>query len=215
VRRRISPGFDSPGRRVHVPATFIETAAVALTLTILLAAPLERAIFGGDFRTFLLGPEGLVYDPRNSMVVGFVMGFAVIPVIYAIAEDSLSAVPEHLRSGSLACGATPWQTAIRIVIPAALSGIFSGIMVGFGRSVGETMIVLMATGNTAVIDWSVFNGFRAMSATIAVELGEAPEGGTLYRVLFLSALLLFAVTFVVNTAAELIRIRIRARRKAL
>lgn len=215
VRKRIERRSPFPNRRVHVPATFIETAAVALVATILLAPPVERALFGGDFRTFLLGAEGIVYDPRNSLVVGFAMGFAVIPIIYAITEDSLSSVPEHLRSGSLACGATHWQTAVRIVIPAALSGIFSAIMVGFGRAVGETMIVLMATGNTPVLDWSIFNGFRALSATIATELGEAPEGSTLYRVLFLAAVLLFGVTFVINTAAELIRIRIRARRKAL
>ncbi len=106
------------------------------------------------------------------------MGFAVIPIIFTITEDSLANVPQHLRAGSLALGATRWQTAVRIVLPTASPGIFSAIMIGFGRAVGETMIVLMATGNTPVMDWSIFNGFRALSANIAVELPEAPEGGT-------------------------------------
>ena len=123
------------------------------------------------------------------------MGFAVIPIIFTIAEDSLANVPQHLRAGSLALGATRWQTALRIVLPTASPGIFSAIMIGFGRAVGETMIVLMATGNTPVMDWSIFNGFRALSANIAVELPEAPEGGTLFRVLFLAAFLLFCLTF--------------------
>src|SRR6185369_16186967 len=112
--------------------------------------------------------------------------------IFTIAEDSLANVPGHLRAGSLAVGATRWQTAVRIVLPTASPGIFSAIMIGFGRAVGETMIVLMATGNTPVMDWSIFNGFRALSANIAVELPEAPEGATLFRVLFLAALLLVA-----------------------
>ncbi len=215
VRKKLQARSPIVSRRVAVPATLIETAVVALVLAILLASPLENLLFGGDFRRLFLGEEGLVYDPRNSLVVGFAMGFAVIPIIYAIAEDSITAVPEHLRSGSLACGATRWQTAVRVVLPAALSGIFGAVMVGFGRAVGETMIVLMATGNTAVLDWSVFNGFRALSATVAVELGEAPQGGTLYRVLFLAAVLLFGVTFVVNTLAEIVRLRIRGRGKAL
>jgi phosphate transport system permease protein len=139
------------------------------------------------------------------------MGFAVIPIIFTIAEDSLSNVPSHLTAGSLALGATRWQTALRIVLPTGSPGIFSAIMIGFGRAVGETMIVLMATGNTPLMDWSIFNGFRALSANIAVELPEAPEGGTLFRVLFLGALLLFFMTFTVNTAAELVRLKLRKR----
>jgi phosphate transport system permease protein len=170
---------------------------------------LESAFLAGDYRGWLLRALGLTYDQRNSLVVGFAMGFAVIPIIFTIAEDSLSNVPQHLTAGSLALGATRWQTALRIVLPTASPGIFSAIMIGFGRAVGETMIVLMATGNTPVMDWSIFNGFRALSANIAVELPEAPEGGTLFRVLFLAALLLFVMTFIVNTAAELVRLRLR------
>jgi len=151
------------------------------------------------------------YVQRNTLIVGFAMGFAVIPIIYTIAEDALNAVPEHLRAASLGCGATPWQTAIYVVLPTAVSGVFSAIMIGMGRAVGETMIVVMATGNTPIIDMNIFNGLRALSATIAVELPEAVKGGTLYRILFLSGLVLFAMTFVINTVAEVIRLRFRKR----
>src|SRR3970282_1027228 len=133
------------------------------------------------------------------------MGFAIIPIIYTIPEDALAAVPDHLRSASLAAGATLWQTAWRIVIPTATSGLFSAVMIGVGRPVGETMIVLMAAGNTPILDWNVFNGFRTLSANIAVELPEAVRNSTHYRTLFLAALTLFLLTFLVNTIAELVR----------
>ncbi len=178
-------------------------------LSLWLGGELERVLLGGDYRHFLLAALGLTYDQRNSLVVGIAMGFAVIPIIFTVAEDSIAAVPPGLTAGSLALGATRWQTALRTVLPTASPGIFSAIMIGFGRAVGETMIVLMATGNTPVMDLSIFNGFRALSANIAVELPEAPEGGTLFRVLFIAALLLFLMTFAVNTVAELVRLRLR------
>jgi phosphate transport system permease protein len=188
---------------------------IGVVLAGALAPVIERTLFGGDFETWLMQTMGIRYDQRNSLVVGWAMGFAVIPLIFTICEDAFSAVPRHLTGASLACGASLWQTAWRVVLPAAGSGVFSAVMVGFGRAIGETMIVLMATGNTPVMDWSMFNGFRALSANIAVEIPEAPYGGTLYRVLFVAALLLFSMTFVVNTAAELIRLRLRARLKGL
>ncbi len=161
-----------------------------------------------------LDPRGGVVDTyvqRNTLVVGFAMGFAVIPIIYTISEDALNTVPEHLRAASLACGATPWQTATSVIVPTAMSGIFSAIMVGMGRAVGETMIVVMAAGNTPVMEWNIFNGLRALSANIAVELSEAVRDSTLYRMLFLAALTLFIITFVVNTLAEMVRQRFRKR----
>ena len=184
-------------------------------LAFALGGLVEATLLGGNYRGWLLSALGLTYDQRNSLVVGVAMGFAVIPIIFTIAEDSLANVPQHLRAGSLALGATRWQTALRIVLPTASPGIFSAVMIGFGRAVGETMIVLMATGNTPVMDWSIFNGFRALSANVAVELPEAPEGGTLFRVLFLASLLLFGLTFDVNTVAELVRLKLRARYRYL
>ncbi len=159
-------------------------------------------------------PRGTLVDTyvqRNTLVVGFAMAFAVIPLIYTIAEDALNAVPEHLRGASLACGATPWQTAIRVILPTAASGVFAAVMVGMGRAVGETMIVVMAAGNTPILEWNIFNGLRALSANIAVELPEAVKDSTLFRMLFLAALVLFAMTFIINTAAELVRQRFRKR----
>jgi len=159
-------------------------------------------------------PRGGIVDTyvqRNALVVGFVMGFAVIPNIYTLAEDALNAVPSHLRAGSLATGATPWQTAIWVVLPTAMSGVFAAVMIGMGRAVGETMIVVMAAGNTPVLEWNIFNGLRTLSANIAVELPESVQDGTLYRMLFLAALTLFVMTFVINTVAEIIRQRFRKR----
>jgi phosphate transport system permease protein len=151
------------------------------------------------------------YQQRNALVVGFIMAFAVIPNIYTLAEDALNAVPGHLRAASLACGATPWQTALWVVLPTAASGVFSAVMMGMGRAVGETMIVVMAAGNTPIMEWNIFSGLRTLSANIAIELPEAVKDGTNYRVLFLAALTLFIMTFVINTAAELVRQRFRKR----
>ncbi len=182
-------------------------------LAIYLNTAIESSLFGGDFKHWLFEYFQTRYDQRNSIVVGIAMGFAVIPIIFTIAEDCLSNVPRHLVAGSLALGATRWQTAIRVVLPTASPGIFSAVMIGFGRAVGETMIVLMATGNTPVLDTSIFNGFRALSANIAVELPESSVDGTLFRVLFFTALLLFIMTFILNTLSELVRNRLRRRYK--
>jgi phosphate transport system permease protein len=207
IRSRFRTGTEM----LMVLPVVVASAAVALAL----GGLVEQTLLAGNYRAWLLTVLGLTYDQRNSLVVGIAMGFAVIPIIFTIAEDSLANVPQHLRAGSLALGATRWQTAIRIVLPTASPGIFSATMIGFGRAVGETMIVLMATGNTPVMDWSIFNGFRALSANIAVELPEAPEGGTLFRVLFLAAFLLFCLTFAVNTIAELVRLKLRQKYRYL
>ena len=188
---------------------FVAAITVGMLLASKLGVPFEEAAFGGSFPAWLADKTGWEFEQRNAVIIGIAMGFAVIPIIFAISEDALSNVPRHLISGSLALGANRWQTVVRVVLPTASPGIFSAIMVGFGRAVGETMIVLMATGNTPILDWNPFNGFRTLSANIAVEIPEAPHGGTLYRVLFLSGLLLFFITFFVNTLAEFIRHRLR------
>jgi len=193
----------------------LPVVVLGVWLALALGGLVEVLLMHGNYRSWALSALGLTYDQRNSLVVGVAMGFAVIPIIFTIAEDSLANVPGHLRAGSLALGATRWQTAMRIVLPTGSPGIFSAIMIGLGRAVGETMIVLMATGNTPIMDWNIFSGFRALSANIAVELPEAPDGGTLYRVLFLSALILFCMTFVLNTVAELVRLKLRRKYRYL
>lgn len=175
---------------------------------------IETSLFGGDVRVFLV-QHGIDFDQRNALVVGLAMGFAVIPTIFTIAEDAIFSVPKHLSDGSLALGATPWQTLTRVVLLTASPGIFSAIMMGLGRAVGETMIVLMATGNTPILDWNIFEGMRTLSATIAVELPESAVGSSHFRILFLAALILFAFTFVVNSIAEWVRQRLREKYRAL
>jgi phosphate transport system permease protein len=180
----------------------------------ILVAVAGAAILAFALDALRLDPRGALvgtYVQRNALVVGFAMGFAIIPLIYTIADDALSTVPEHLRSASLGAGATAWQTAVRIVIPTAASGLFSALMIGLGRAVGETMIVLMAAGNTPVMNWNIFEGFETLSMAIATELPEAAKNSTHYRMLFLAALTLFAITFLVNTVAEIVRQRFRRR----
>ncbi|MBT3071325.1 ABC transporter permease subunit [Rhodomicrobium sp. Az07] len=206
---RTIPALSGSGRAGDDGAREFVRWLAMLALSLALAAGLAAlSVWAGmDVRGSFVG----TYVQRNTLVVGFAMGFAVIPIMYTIAEDALTAVPEHLRAASLSCGATPWQTAIRVILPTALSGIFAAVMIGLGRAVGETMIVVMAAGNTPIIDWNIFSGLRALSANIAVELPEAVKDGTLYRMLFLAALTLFIMTFVLNTIAELVRLRFRKR----
>lgn len=176
---------------------------------------MENWFFGGDMRLWINHELGINFDQRNALVVGLAMGFAVIPNIYSIAEDAVFSVPKSLTFGSLALGATPWQTLTRVVILTASPGIFSALMIGLGRAVGETMIVLMATGNTPIMDMNIFEGLRTLAANVAVEMPESEVGSTHYRVLFLSALVLLSFTFVMNTLAELIRNRLRKKYASL
>jgi phosphate transport system permease protein len=216
--------FDGRGKtRKHLAGVDLVRFAVVGLLGLAAATVLGLVLsligldLRGDFLRQLTGGTiagGGVLDEfkqRNALNVGMIMGFAIIPIIYTVSEDALAAVPNTLRSAALGAGATPWQTAIRVVLPVAISGIFSACMIGLGRAVGETMIVLMAAGNTPTMNLNIFDGLRALSANIATEMPEAVQGGTLYRVLFFSALLLFAMTFVVNTIAEFVRIRFRKR----
>jgi phosphate transport system permease protein len=201
MRNRFRPGTEL----VFMIPVLVGAVALCLTLN----QWFESVLFASNYKEWLASVFGVRYDQRNALVVGFAMGFAIIPIIFSISEEALSNVPKNLIAGSLALGATRWQTLARLVFVSASPGIFSALMIGFGRAVGETMIVLMATGNTPIMDWSLFNGFRTLSANIAVEIPEAPHGSTLYRTLFLAALLLFVITFFLNTGAEIIRQRLR------
>ena len=184
-------------------------------LSLALSPWLEQVLFDGNVRLWLTDTMGIGYDQRNALIIGLTMGFAVIPIIFSISEDAVFSVPKHLTSGSLALGATPWQTLVRVVLPSASPGIFSATMIGLGRAVGETMIVLMATGNTPVMDFSIFEGMRTLSANVAVELPESEVDSTHFRVLFLASLVLFIFTFFFNTIAEVVRQRLREKYSSL
>ena len=193
-------------------------AAIAVPVLVLLTwltlefdQSLANLFFGGDAKSWMYEKLGLEYDQRNALIIGIAMGLAVIPTIFAIAEDAIYGVPQHLVHGSLALGATRWQTLVRVVLLTASPGIFSAIMIGFGRAVGETMIVLMATGNTPIMDLNLFQGMRTFAANIAVEMPESEANSTHFRILFLMALVLFLITFMFNTVAEIVRNRLRTR----
>ncbi len=197
------------------PILLIPMIILAASAAFSLSPVLETYWFGGDVRQYITNDLGIGYDQRNSLVVGVAMGVAVIPTIFSIAEDAIFSVPKHLTSGSLALGATQWQTLVKVVLLTASPGIFSAIMMGLGRAVGETMIVLMATGNTPILDWSIFQGMRTLAANIAVEMPESEAGSSHYRILFLAAFVLFVFTFIFNTLAEFIRQRLREKYSSL
>lgn len=207
IRYRVPDGWAA--------ALLIPVILFASWFAFAISPAVENLCFAGDMRQWVKNVFGLDYDQRNSLVVGLAMGFAVIPTIFSITEDAIFSVPKNLTVGSLALGATPWQTMVKVVLLTASPGIFSAIMIGFGRAVGETMIVLMATGNTPVMDLSIFQGMRTLSANIAVEMPESEVDSTHYRVLFLAAFVLFVFTFIFNTLAELIRQNLREKYSSL
>ncbi len=207
IKHKIPDGWEA--------AILMPVIILAVAFSIAISQPIENIFFGGNLPLWLTQEMGITYDQRNSLVVGFAMGFAVIPTIFSISEDAIYSVPKHLTTGSLALGATSWQTMVRVILLTASPGIFSAVMIGLGRAVGETMIVVMATGNTAIMDMSIFEGFRAMSANIAVEMPETEVASTHYRILFLGALVLFSVTFLFNTIAEVVRQRLRTKYSSL
>lgn len=217
IRLRVPAGWEFA--LVFVPAMFVAWLGwqfgqvVEQWMFVQYDDDLQRNV--GSFRMWVVNVLGWDFETRNALVVGFAMGFAVIPIIFTISEDSMSNVPNAFRSGSLALGASRWQTAIRIVLPTAAAGIFSALMIGFGRAIGETMIMVMATGNAVVQDFNPFTGMRTLSANIAVEISEAEQNGTLYRTLFLCAFILFTFTFTLNTFAELLRQWLRKRYRAV
>ncbi len=152
------------------------------------------------------------YESRlNAFVAGIALALAVIPVVFSIAEDALTSVPRSYTQAALALGSSKWSAAWRIVLPAALPGVFAAVMLGFGRAIGETMVVLMASGNASIVSWNIFDSTRTMTATIAAELAEAVFGGHHYRILFLVGGLLFIVAFLSNLAADVVIHRLKAR----
>jgi len=144
---------------------------------------------------------GSVYR-LNSLVGGIGMSLAVIPIIFTVTEDALSAVPRYMREASIALGASRWQTAWRVALPAATPGVFAAVILGFGRAFGETMIALMATGNAAMVSWDILESVRTMAATIGAEMAEVEFQSVHYGVLFLIGAILFVVTFTLNAVAE-------------
>jgi phosphate transport system permease protein len=137
----------------------------------------------------------------NAIVAGLGLALTIVPVVFTVSEDALAAVPRSYREASLALGATRWETAFRVVLPAAAPGVLAAIVLGFGRAIGETMIVLMASGNAAITSWSFGESVRTLPATIAAEMGEVVVGGTHYAVLFFLGVELFVFTFVLNWLA--------------
>lgn len=147
----------------------------------------------------------------NVLNGGIILALMSVPIIVSIGEDALKAVPDSYREAGLALGATRWQLVYRVLLPAARNGLLAAVLLGVGRAVGETMAVLMATGHAVRIPHSLLDSVRTLTANIAAELGEAPAGSDHYRVLFLTGLLLFAITFAVNLTADLVIRGIRRR----
>ena len=159
--------------------------------------------------SFLQGVFG--YQTRlNALVAGIALGFAVIPMVFTIAEDAMTSVPQSYTQAALALGASKWQTAWQVVLPSALPGVFAATVLGFGRAIGETMVVLMIC-SASVMSWSIFDSARTITATIAAEMAEAVAGSHHYRILFLLGAMLFAVTFVSNLVGEVVIHRLKKR----
>jgi phosphate transport system permease protein len=155
----------------------------------------------------IFGPQSRL----NALCAGIALGFSVIPVVFSIAEDALTSVPRSYIQAALALGASKWKAASQVVLPAAIPGVFAAVALGFGRAIGETMIVLMASGNASIVSWRIFDSTRTITATIAAELGEVVFGSAHYRILFLIGVLLFAVTFFTNMTADVVLNRLKAK----
>ncbi|RKX27646.1 MAG: phosphate ABC transporter permease subunit PstC [Candidatus Zixiibacteriota bacterium] len=147
----------------------------------------------------------------NAVTAGIALGLAVIPIVFTIAEDAMTSVPISLRDAGLALGANQWQVSLTVVLPAALPGIAAGVVLGFGRAIGETMIVLMASGNAAIVSASLTDSMRTISASIAAELAEVVFGSAHYNVLFFLGTLLFIFTFLTNLGGELAVTKLKRR----
>lgn len=174
----------------------IPSVVVGFFALLVLASVLQR-LFGYQTRL-------------NAFVAGVALGFAVIPIVFSIAEDALTSVPRSYTQAALALGASRWQTAWQIVLPAALPGVFAAVVLGFGRAIGETMVVLMVC-SASVVSWNVFDSARSITTTIAAEMGEVVAGDPHYRMLFMLGAVLFAVTFLSNLVADVVIHRFKLR----
>jgi phosphate transport system permease protein len=157
--------------------------------------------------------QSVTHSPMrlNALTAGIALGLGIIPTIFTVAEDALRAVPKSFREASLGLGASAWQTAWHVSLPAASAGVGAGVLLGLGRAVGETMIVLMASGNAAITSADPFDSVRTLSASIAAELAEVVVGSAHYSTLFFLGALLFTVTFLINVAAGAFVDRLRKR----
>jgi len=185
--------------------------AVQLLLLFALGWLLQRVWFGGSFSAWLETAAGWTYDLHNALLVGLVLGLGIAPSIFALVEDALAAVPRRLQLASLALGASRWQTVWQVMLPAASAGILAAVLIGFGRALGETMIVLMVSSNTPIMESSLLRGLQAIAPTLASEMSEASPDSVHFRVLLFAALVLFGFTFVMNSLAEVFRTRLRRR----
>lgn len=155
----------------------------------------------------------LLFDPAspwNGLLIGMTLGLAMVPTVFALAEDALLGVPRALAHGAYALGANRWQALTTLILPAAGSGLLAAVLLGIGRALGESMIVLMASGNTPLLSWHALDGLRAVTANIAIEAPQAAPHSAQFRLLLLSALILFAATFVLHSFAALLRNRLRS-----
>lgn len=160
--------------------------------------------------TYVQNVFGLTFR-LNALNAGIGLGLAVVPIVFTVAEDAMMSVPRSLRDAAMALGANQWQVSLTTVLPAALPGVAAGVVLGFGRAIGETMIVLMASGNAAIISASLVDSVRTFSATIAAELAEVVFGDTHYNVLFLIGSLLFVFTFLINLTGDVVLARLKER----
>ncbi|MBU1189975.1 MAG: ABC transporter permease subunit [Gammaproteobacteria bacterium] len=185
--------------------------ALQLLLLFALGMLLQQVWFGGSFSAWLETAAGWTYDLHNALLVGLVLGLGIAPSIFALVEDALAAVPRRLQLASLALGASRWQTVWQVMLPAASAGILAAVLIGFGRALGETMIVLMVSSNTPIMESSLLRGLQAIAPTLASEMSEASPDSVHFRVLLFAALVLFGFTFVMNSLAEVFRTRLRRR----
>ena len=188
----------------------LPSALLCLWAGIHLGSLAEQVWFNGSWEAWRVAQD-IAVSQFNGVIVGLVLGLAVLPVIFTLAEDAINECPREAALGSQALGASPWQSFRDVVLPIAAPALVSAVMLGLGRAVGETMVFLMLSGNAPALNINPLDAMRSMGATLVIELPEAAVGGLHFRILFLSALLLFATTFVLNSIAQFLRQRQRAR----